>query len=99
MDNYNTTIGSWHIPNYDNSSQYMHCVVGKGQGGVTHSSLSTTRYQLYLQWKPSHNYYGPVTIMATIVINYSTYWTRIASSPITVTKDSQNQDSQTPFIL
>ena len=102
MDNNNSTIGSWHIPNYDDSSQYLHCVVGSGQGGVTHSSLSTSRYQLYLQWKPSHNYHGPVTIMATIVINYSTYWTKITSNLISVDKDSPDQGiviSEPPYIL
>jgi hypothetical protein len=87
-----SSLGSWYIPHYDLTSQYLHCGEDRPQSSVTHTSLTISMYELYLQWKPSHNYHGKVNIVATIVMNYTTYWTGVTSRPVIVIGDGDDQD-------
>jgi hypothetical protein len=82
VDRNASSLGSWFIPDYDLTSQYLHCGVDRPQSSVTHTSLTTSMYQLYLQWKPYQHYHGQVNIVATIVINYTTYCTGVTSRPV-----------------
>ena len=75
-------VGSWYIPYGESSSQYLHCQ--SVQDSVTHTGHSSKRYVLSLQWKPSFTFSGNVTILATLVMDYRTYWTNITSNAITV---------------
>ena len=75
-------VGSWYIPYGESSSQYLHCQ--SVQDSVTHTAHSSKRYVLSLQWKPSYTFSGNVTILATLVMDYRTYWTNITSNAITV---------------
>jgi len=78
-------LGSWYIPYGDTSSQYLHC--GNLQDSVTHTAHSSKRYVLSLQWKPPQTFSGNVTILATLVMDYQTYWTNVRSNVITVLAD------------
>lgn len=75
-------VGSWYIPYGESSSQYLHCQ--SVQDSVTHTGHSSKRYVLSLQWKPSYTFSGNVTILATLVMDYRTYWTNVTSNAITV---------------
>jgi len=39
---------------------------------------------VHLQWTPPYNYHGIIVVTATVVQNYSTYWTNIRSHPVSV---------------
>merc|ERR550532_691573 len=54
------------------------------QGSVTHTAHSSKRFVPSLQWKPSFTFSGNVTILATLVMDYRTYWTNVTSNVITV---------------
>ena len=75
-------VGSWYIPYGESSSQYLHCQ--SVQDSVTHTAHSSKRYVLSLQWKPSYTFSGNVTILATLVMDYRTYWTNVTSNVINV---------------
>ena len=75
-------VGSWYIPYGESSSQYLHCQAV--QDSVTHTAHSSKRFVLSLQWKPSFTFSGNVTILATLVMDYRTYWTNVTSNVITV---------------
>ena len=47
--------------------------------------ISHFRYVLSLQWKPPHGFTGNVTVLASVVVDYRTYWAGLTSEPITVT--------------
>ena len=38
-----------------------------------------------LQWKPPHEFTGKVTVLASVVMDYRTYWSGLSSDTITVT--------------
>ena len=91
-------IGSWHIPFHtvpgvqSNISQYVACD-GVHQRAVTHSDANKNLVSVvHLQWTPPYNYHGIVVITATVVQNYSTYWTNIRSHPISVSVGEQEQN-------
>merc|ERR1719369_2666290 len=72
-----SAIGSWYIPYIEDSnksdSKYLHCN-GSLQSAVTHSGFTINMHVVSLQWKPPENYGGIVTILATIVRDYTTHW-------------------------
>ena len=78
-------LGSWYIPYGDTSSQYLHC--DNLQDSVTHTAHSSKRYVISLQWKPPDYFSGNVTILATLVMDYQTYWTNVTSNVIRVRSD------------
>ena len=78
-------VGSWYIPYGDTSSQYLHC--HSLQDAVTHTAHSSARYVLSLQWKPPQTFSGEVTMLATLVMDYKTYWTNVTSDVLTVLSD------------
>ena len=43
------------------------------------------RYVLSLQWKPPHGFTGEVRLLATVVMDYRTYWAAVTSNTVTVT--------------
>lgn len=47
--------------------------------------MSRFRYVLSLQWKPPHGFTGNVTVLASVVMDYRTYWAGLTSEPIMVT--------------
>ena len=51
------------------------------------------RYVLSLQWKPSYGFSGNVTIWATVVMDYQTYWAGISSDTINVFSNYDDMDS------
>ena len=76
-------MGTWYIPFQSNVSQYVAC------GGVHQRAATHTRNQravsvVHLQWSPPHNYHGIAVVTATVVANYSTYWTNVRSHPVSV---------------
>jgi len=83
-------IGSWTIPYGDTSSQYVHC--DNLQDTVTHTDHSSLRYVLSLSWKPPTSFSGNVTMVASVVMDYQTYWTGITSDTITVIGDDAGYD-------
>ena len=99
-------IGSWYIPFnsavgvQSNISKYVACD-GVHQRAVTHTDANSHQVNvLHLQWTPPYNYHGIVVITATVVVNYTTYWTNIRSHPVTVslgekTDSSHNKVSST----
>ena len=94
-----SAIGSWHIPythdSYASDSQYLHCGGGI-QTAVTHSGVTISMFVISLQWKPPDTYQGIVTITASIVKDYTTYWTGLESTPVHVVShhddDEENSD-------
>ena len=83
-------VGSWYIPfsgdnssSYSSVSSYVACD-GVHQRAVTHSDARTDLTAVPLQWTPSHAFHGTVILTATIVSNYSHYWTHVQSVPVTV---------------
>ena len=48
--------------------------------------MSHLRYVLSLQWKPPHGFTGNVTVLASVVMDYRTYWAGLTSDPIMVTR-------------
>ena len=82
-------VGSWYIPfSGDNSSlatvsKYVACS-GVHQRAVTHSDARTPLTAVPLQWTPPHTFHGTVIITATIVTNYTHYWTNLQSLPVSV---------------
>jgi len=91
-----SVIGSWHIPYRDDSSasdsKYLHCA-GILQSAVTHTGLTINMYVLSLQWRPPDNYHGMVTISASVVRDYQTYWTGIQSTPINVLNNHSDSEN------
>jgi len=92
-------IGSWYIPfSGDNSSlatvsSYVACN-GVHQRAVTHSDARNPLTAVPLQWTPPHNFHGTVIITATIVSNYTHYWTNIQSLPVSVSSESDTTESR-----
>ena len=82
-------IGSWYIPfSGENSSlatvsSYVACD-GVHQRAVTHSDARNPLTAVPLQWTPPHTFHGTVIITATIVSNYTHYWTNLQSLPVSV---------------
>ena len=82
-------IGSWYIPfSGDNSSlasvsSYVACS-GVHQRAVTHSDARQPLNAVPLQWSPPHTFQGTLVITATIVTNYTHYWTNLQSLPVSV---------------
>ena len=91
-----SVVGNWHIPYRDDSSasdsRYLHCG-GIVQAAVTHTGLTINMYVLSLQWRPPENYHGMVTIIASVVRDYKTYWTGIQSTPVHVVRNNVSDES------
>merc|ERR1712038_361793 len=92
-------VGSWYIPfSGDNSSlatvsKYVACS-GVHQRAVTHSDARTPLTAVPLQWTPPHTFHGTVIITATIVSNYTHYWTNIQSLPVSVSSERDTTESR-----
>ena len=92
-------MGSWYIPFnsavgvQSNISKYVACD-GVHQRAVTHTDANSHEVSvLHLQWTPPYNYHGIVVITATVVLNYTTYWTNIRSHPVTVSLGEKMEES------
>merc|ERR1711953_299789 len=91
-------IGSWYIPfSGENSSlatvsSYVACD-GVHQRAVTHSDARNPLPAVPLQWTPPHTFHGTVIITATIVSNYTHYWTNLQSLPVSVSSERATTES------
>jgi len=90
-------IGSWYIPftgdnstSYSSVSTYVACD-GVHQRAVTLRDANTPLTAVPLQWTPSTAFHGTVVLTATIVSNYSHYWTNLQSIPVTVTASDRRE--------
>ena len=93
-----SAIGTWYIPythdSYASDSQYLHCGGGV-QSAVTHSGVTINLHVISLQWKPPDNYHGMVTITATVVRDYRTYWNGLESTPVhVVSQEDEDEDTE-----
>merc|ERR1712227_1002700 len=83
-------MGTWYIPFstvpdvQSNTTKYVACD-GVHQRAVTHTDANKNQVSVvHLQWTPPYNYHGIIVVTATVVQNYSTYWTNIRSHPVSV---------------
>jgi hypothetical protein len=53
------------------------------QGAITHTS-NAAKFSVKATWSPESSYEGGVRLYATMVQDYSTYWTRLPSQLIQV---------------
>ena len=68
--------------------RYLHCG-GQAQSGVTHSGSVQDLYRVSLQWQPPSNYTGQAVLRATVLQDYSTYWTLVTAPSVTVSRGEE----------
>ena len=68
--------------------RYLHCG-GQAQSGVTHSGSVQDLYRVSLQWQPPSNYTGQAVLRATVLQDYSTFWTLVTAPSVTVSRGEE----------
>ncbi len=72
------------------SQRYNHRLF---QGAITHTS-NAAKFSVKATWSPESSYEGGVRLYATMVQDYSTYWTRLPSQLIQVRQVSSARNTE-----
>ena len=65
------------------------------KASLSHNHATNPLTAVPLQWTPSHAFHGTVLLTATIVSNYTHYWTNVLSVPITVSRPDRDLTQST----
>jgi hypothetical protein len=63
------------------------------QGAITHTN-NAAKFSVKATWSPESSYEGGVRLYATMVQDYSTYWTRLPSQLIQVRQVSSARNTE-----
>lgn len=88
-----------HFTSIPSDTKTMSCSGGNlnAQNTATHTSPDL-KTSLQFEWEAPDYYEGPVVFFATVVQNYSTFWTGVKSATIQVTKHAADNSSQSSGI-
>ena len=89
-----TPLGTWAIPAYNTCSQYLQCGGGI-HSAVTHTANCSMQSMVTLQWRPAEEYQGKVIMVATVVEDYTRFWTQVSSQEIAVGNTTEEEKSKT----
>ena len=87
-------LGTWSIPAYKTCSQYLQCRGGL-HTAVTHTGNCSRQIMVTLQWRPAEEYQGKAIMVATVVLEYTKFWTQVSAQDVTVGNTTEEEKNKT----